>query len=387
MTGSPFPRSAEIRGANPVFNSNPLKLGVFGINQSGCAKTLAPERLVPRWKDTMEVGQLADRYGLEAIVSVSRWKSLIPGKPNDPSGHILEPLAWAGAMALATEYSAIIATCHVAAYPPMLLAKQTATLDQIAGGRFGINVVAGWNRPEAALFGVQITDTTDRYAMATEWMEIVQKLWTTEEDEFDYRGTYYTIEGAHMMPLPAQDPGPAIMNAGGSDRGREFCGAFADIALITTKGEDPTKAGPQVESYREAGREHGRELQVWTPIYIVAGNTAAEVEERRRRLDALGDYESARTQIDGLRAAWNLSEEAERILTRRIIEGGGGFPIIGSPEQIVDQLEALHECGIDGVIVNWIDYVDGLHHFAERVLPLLEERGLRQPQRVAASAA
>src|SRR5947209_5761517 len=126
MSGSPFPRSPEIRRANPVFNTNPLKLGVFGINQSGCAKTLAPERLVPRWKDTLEVGQLADRFGFEAIVSVSRWKSLVPGKPNDPSGHIFEPLAWAGAMAHATEYSAIIATCHVHAYPPMLLAKQTA---------------------------------------------------------------------------------------------------------------------------------------------------------------------------------------------------------------------------------------------------------------------
>ncbi len=376
--GSEFARSAEIRARNPVFNENAVKLAVFCPNAPGAAKTLAPERLVPRWEDSRAICEFADRAGIEAVVGVSRWKSLVAGKPEDISGYILEPVVWAAAMAVATRRTAIFATVHMAAFAPAVAAKQAATIDQISGGRLGLNLVAGWNRGEAELLGVRFAEHDERYSQAAEWTEIVQRLWVSE-DEFDFRGRFYELKGAHLAPRPAQVPGPVLMNAGGSERGRDFCAGYAEIGLITVNSEDPGEIAAQVASYRRLAAAKGRELQVWTPVAIIQGDSDADAVRMRERIDALGDYEAARTQVEGLKAAWNLDEGAQRRLTRRIVEGGGGWPAVGSAQTVADRLEMLSRAGLDGVLVSWIDFSAGLTRLVQDVLPILERRGLREP--------
>src|SRR5579864_8223881 len=95
MTEQLFPRSPEIRAAHPLFSSNKLKLGAFGINWSGVAFVKSPARLVPRWEDSLEIARLADEMGFEAIVPVSRWVGLVAGKPTDASAQNLESFTWA----------------------------------------------------------------------------------------------------------------------------------------------------------------------------------------------------------------------------------------------------------------------------------------------------
>src|SRR4051794_36064393 len=267
----PFPSSPEIRARNPVFNSNRLKLGIFSTNWAGgTSRTLWPEAFVPIWENSVEISQYADRLGFEAIVSVSRWKSLNPDDPHNPSGVTMEPVVWAGAMAAVTQHAAVFATAHVAAFSPVLLAKQAATIDQIAGGRFGINIVAGWNGSEPLMFGVQMLEHDDRYVQAAEWVEIIKQLWTADA-EFDHHGQFYDLQGVWTKPPPAQLPGPVLMNAGGSETGRDFCASHCDIALITLPSERLEDAPDYVEKYRGKAREKGRELNIWTPVYIVSG--------------------------------------------------------------------------------------------------------------------
>jgi FMNH2-dependent dimethyl sulfone monooxygenase len=66
---------------------------------------------------------------------------------------------------------------------------------------------------------------------------------------------------------------------------------------------------------------------------------------------------------------------------RRRMAVGAGHPLIGTAENIAKELEAISGSGIDGVILTWVDYVDGVDRFVREVLPLLEQAGLRKPFR------
>lgn len=377
-----FTRSEDIRAANPVFGDNRLKLGVFGINWVGLAMTHVPGTLVPTWERSLEIGRMVDEAGLEAIVPVSRWKSHVPGKPEHRSSQCLEPFAWASAMAVSTRRAAVFATCHVAAFPPVLAAKQAATIDQLCGGRFGINVVAGWNGMEPGMFGAAMLATDERYAQASEWMEIVERVWESEE-EFDFKGDWYDVTGAYTEPRPAQAPHPVVMNAGGSDRGRDFSARFSDMAFVAVQSGDHETARAAVDSYRDLAREqHGREVGVWTHIAVVHGDSDDHARALEREIYAQADYESVDTFLAGVIASNStMPEEVYESMRQRMVLGSGGLPVVGCAETIADSLQTLSNAGVDGVLMTWVDYADGMRRFAAEVLPLLEDRGLRKPYR------
>jgi alkanesulfonate monooxygenase SsuD/methylene tetrahydromethanopterin reductase-like flavin-dependent oxidoreductase (luciferase family) len=376
-----FPRSPEIRAAHPVLNDNKLKLGVFGINWSGVAFVKSPRRLVPRWEDSLEVAQLADRAGFEAIVPVSRWLGLVPGKPTDASAQNLESFVWASAVCVSTRQAGVFATCPIHAYHPVLAAKQAATVDQISGGRFGLNIVAGWNPAEAALFGKEILDHESRYRRAAEWIEIVQRIWSSEE-EFDYDGEFWQITGAYTVPLPAQAPGPLIMNAGGSGHGRDFAAKHADMAFVSLRTTELEEAKAMVDDYRIYARErYGREIGIWSHAYIVHGESDEAAQTEADEIYARGDFEAVDAMMAGLVKTHSagVDDTNWEIVRRNIVHGSSGFPVIGSTETIVDRLEMLSKAGVNGVLVTWLDYPNGLRHFTMEILPILEARGLRKP--------
>jgi dimethylsulfone monooxygenase len=376
---SQFPRSAELRGANPVFGSNALKIGVFGLNSVGCAQTLDAHAFNPSWERSLAAARQADTAGFDAIVPYARWKSFVPDALHHRSSRVMECFVWSAAVAASTSRAAIFATCHVPVFHPVLAAKQAATIDQIAGGRFGLNVVAGWYRHELTMFGTRLREHHDRYAQAAEWMELVRRVWT-EDDLVDHHGEYYEVEGAYMEPKPAQAPHPAIMNAGGSERGRDFAARYADLAFVMFGSDEPDVIAQAVQEYRALARDrYGRELQVWTPAYIVHGETDADAAAEAERLVHNGDYVATDAFIAGMvETKSNLPEDVLNTMRSRIVTGGGGFPLVGSTDSITDRLGLLSAAGVDGVLLSWVRYEEGIDHFAREVAPLLTDRGLRE---------
>ncbi|NNL87144.1 MAG: LLM class flavin-dependent oxidoreductase, partial [Myxococcales bacterium] len=135
-----------------VLGDNPLKFGVFGVNVShGCAITAAEGTIEVNWAESVELARAADRAGIEAMVPVARWKGF--GGSTNFNHRTFETYTWAAGLAQATERIAIFATSHVPTIHPVLAAKQATTIDHISGGRFGLNIVAGWNATEFEMFG------------------------------------------------------------------------------------------------------------------------------------------------------------------------------------------------------------------------------------------
>ena len=102
---------------------------------------------------------------------------------------------------------------------PLMAAKQATTVNHISGGRFAVKVVGGWFMPEMEMFGAPIMEHELRYDCATEWLELVKRLWT-EEEAFDYEGRFFKMTKGFSQPKPLQKPVPPVMNAVGSPRGQ-----------------------------------------------------------------------------------------------------------------------------------------------------------------------
>lgn len=361
---------------NPVYNGNRLKLGVFGINGPGTVMTTHADRFLPTWQDSVAVAKMFDDAGLEAIVPYSRWKPF--GGPEHATGVTLDTFAWAAAVSAVTSYSSVFATVHAHAVHPLVAAKQGATIDQISGGRFALNLVVGFYLPEIETFGSDAGTKDDRYDLGEAWIDAVRRLWT-ETGEIDIDTPHVKIKGGVSQPKPVQKPSPPIMNAGSSDRGRQLAGRYCDIAFVVSQTEDPAKIAEQVASYKTFAREtYGRELQVWGYGLVVQRASREEAEADLRSF--VTEYADVEAVDEFARYMFGAQLPEEKLSALRpTIASGGSMQLCGTATDIADKLEMMSACGMDGVLLTFVDYQAGSRSFINAVLPLLEQRGLRAP--------
>ncbi|MFZ8885963.1 MAG: LLM class flavin-dependent oxidoreductase [Steroidobacteraceae bacterium] len=364
--------------SHPMLASpNKLKLGVFGLNvSSGCSMTDRPDTLKIEWQESVRVAKLADSLGLEAVIPVARWKGM-GGKVNFNHRNF-ETFTWAAGLSAVTERIGVFATFHVPTVHPVRAAKEVATIDHISGGRFGLNIVAGWNEREIAMFGIPQKEHDVRYDVADDWISLCKQLWT-REGEFDYAGPHFTSPGCYSEPKPVQKPWPALMSAGNSARGQEFAAAHADFNFVVAK--DVAACGEVAARGRKLAREKfGRTMQVFGQAYIVCRETEKEAQDFvREYVYERGDWEGVRNLLDVLVPnSQSALGDGWESMAANLIAGYGAIPLVGTAEQIVDGLLAFSKAGLDGLTLSWVNYEEGLTQFGEKILPLMRQAGLRQ---------
>lgn len=364
---------------NPIRDSaNKLKLSVFAANGSGGAFTFHPDRFSGDWDAIARLAKKADELGLEGFVSASRWRAF--GRGGHYSGDIMETLTWAGAVAAITERISVISTVAVSLINPAFVAKAEATIDLISRGRAGMNLVCGWFQPEFDLFGIELKEHSDRYAYGDDWMEVFDKLWTSTE-EFNLQNESFHVKDAISQPRPLQSR-PVLLNAGGSPRGRKFAAQHAEVAFTIPDDPDPLAVKERVAEYREdARRMFGKEIQIWLSAYVVQKDTTTEAEAYAHDyIVTQGDDVAVMEMINA-----NIPN-SQTMRPGRLAEmayefkaGYGAYPLVGSASDIAKRIGELSDAGVDGLMLLWLDYEDGLVRFATDVLPRLEEAGLRAP--------
>ena len=235
---------------------------------------------------------------------------------------------------------------------PVMAAKQGMTIDHLTGGRFSLNIVTGWYRPEIEMFGEPQMEHDERYERAIEWLDIIKQLWMREE-EFDFEGRFYTIRKGWLAPeadpeaLPGGDE-CGRLRQGPPLRGEVLRCRVHGARLAQARRHDARRS----TRYRALAREeYGRELQVWTNAYIVQGETE---QDARAFFDhyvhAQGDWEAVDNLVTMLGInAQSLPPGVEQQLKEHFIAGWGGFPLVGTKEQVVDGLALLSKAGFDGV--------------------------------------
>jgi len=367
------------RSSLPLFNENRFKLGLFCFNVShGATITTAPGTVTPTWDENVRIAQAADRAGWEFLLPLGRWRGF--GGPINFNDKSFEVYTWAAGIAALTSQIQVFTTSHIRMVHPVLAAKQGCTVDHIAGGRSGLNVVAGQKLEEIEMFGLEQIDHDAAYAAADEWMTIVKRLWTEEED-FDFAGRYFRTKKARAMPKPLQKPYPVIVNAGQSPAGRLFGAKHADFSFQTF-GNDLAGLKALVEDTRRvAWKEFKREIGVLIHAYVVCGETEKEARDYERYyVDERGDWEAAEGLIRTLIGAKTQGFPLERLrqMQREMIAGWGSYPLVGTAEQIVEKIQELANIGVDGAGLVWVNFEAGIDQFAKKVVPLMVQAGLRR---------
>src|SRR3984957_14328260 len=174
-----------------MHNANVLKIGLFGANCSSArTATLVPERWLASWPDCLKLAQIADEAGIDFLLPIGRWKGY--GGSSDFHGTTLETITWACGLLSATRRITVFGTVHAPLFHPVIAAKEFVTADHIGDGRFGLNIVPGWNEGEFEMFGATVRDHDLRYDYAQEWLEIIKRAWSSEAD-FDFTGTFFNL--------------------------------------------------------------------------------------------------------------------------------------------------------------------------------------------------
>ncbi|WP_420871972.1 LLM class flavin-dependent oxidoreductase [Cohnella rhizosphaerae] len=293
--------------------------------------------------------------------------------------NFLDPFVSAVALASATRRILLMGTIHILYGPwhPMHLAKFLATADHISQGRFGANIVTGYAENEPKMFGVTRGDHDRRYAQSAEFTRICNALWSGV-DNLTYKGEFYNLEEAYVSPRPLYGR-PVLATASGSPAGFDYASKYSDVVFVSSPaGEKLADALPKLPAHvatvKNAAAALGRKIRVIINPTIIVRPTREEAFAYYQAimdhadLGAIGSF-SARHKA-GDSQSWLEHSARGRAV-------GGHLHVVGSPEDVAEQLGQLHAAGIDGIQITFYDYEPELVYFGESVIPLLEQAGLR----------
>ncbi|WP_413450079.1 LLM class F420-dependent oxidoreductase [Georgenia phoenicis] len=268
--------------------------------------------------------------------------------------------AWSlmAALAASTERVRLGQMCTCMAYrPPMYLAKVAATVDHVSGGRLEMGIGAGWYEHEWRAYGYGFPRAGERLAMLDEGVQIMRQAW--REGRATFSGKHYEVDGAICRPLPLQEGGVPLWIAGGGEKVTlKIAARYADYTNFDGTPEGFARKSEILAAHcKEVGTDFGRITR--SANYNVAiGRDEAEV---RDRLDQLADR---------LRKA---GVDEERV--QRELGSVRGMPACGTPEQVVEKLQALEAQGMTYGIFYFPEAAydtSGLELFEREVAPALQ---------------
>jgi FMN-dependent oxidoreductase (nitrilotriacetate monooxygenase family) len=338
-----------------------------------------------------------------------------------------DPAPLAAVIGAQTSHIGVVATMSTLGYPPFLLARLCATLDHIAGGRFGWNIVTSGEDLAAQNFGLpKITAHDLRYEMADEYVDLVNQLFASWDPDalvrdretetyadftkvrpINFEGQYYKSRGPlNVAPMPQGRP--AYIQAGGSPKGRDFAAKHADAVICAARGVAGMKAFR--DDIRGRAAKFGRDPDDVKILFLLApvfGRTQAEAEAENERglassrfhhhtlalQSALSGIDLSKFDLD--KPLPDLSTDGSiavlagfaqfgsgKTLRQLIVEGGKAtcLEAVGTVDDVADEMAAaMEEVGGDGFLIRQpFGEINRrvILEVAEGLVPALQRRGL-----------
>ncbi|SDB07062.1 pyrimidine utilization protein A [Belnapia rosea] len=353
-----------------------MQLGVFiPIGNNGWLISTNSPQYMPSFDLNRTIVEKAERFGFDFALSMIKLRGF--GGPSGFWDHNLESFTLMAGLAAVTSRIQLFATCAVLTLPPAIAARMAMTIDSISHGRFGLNLITGWQRAEYTQMGIWpgAEHYANRYEYCTEYVTILKDLWSTGRS--DFKGRFFRMEDCRCSPLP-QRPIPIIC-AAQSGAGTRYAAEHADYNFCASTGfNDPKAVAPSVARLVEANKATGRDCGALVLTMIIADETDAAAQ-------AKWEHYKAGTDIEAI--AWRDAQSSDdpnpdpfagpnrrRLLTEQQLPTNQGV-LCGSYASIARMLDEMAEVpGVRGVMLTFDDFVIGMEQFGTRILPLMRCR-------------
>jgi pyrimidine oxygenase len=341
-----------------------MRIGMFmpTMNKNWVFSTTSPESM-PEWFLAQQAAMKAEHYGFDFLLSAVKYRGF--DGATSPWNNSLDAIAVMAGLAASTKRIKLFGSIATLLTPPVVAAKQAATIADMSGGRFGLNIVTGSFPSEMKQMSLWRLEHDTRYDDAAEYVTCLRRLWT--EDRVTFRGTYYTLEDCESNPKPLQKPSPPVLCAGISDKGLQFTAEYGDIAFIGTGNTALAKQiSPRAKQIAAAA---GRSIRTMACVMPIGANTQGEAEARYRYYLEGQDRGGVQKIMDefGIRGGSSPKEMFDQFTFF-------GAPLIGDANRVADMLVDLQQGGLDGVVLMLPDYIEDQVWIAQQVMPRVRQR-------------
>ncbi|MDB5775467.1 MAG: FMN-dependent oxidoreductase, nitrilotriacetate monooxygenase family [Herbaspirillum sp.] len=326
----------------------------------------------------------------------------------------------------------VVATMSTMGYPPFLLARLAATIDNISEGRFGWNIVTSGEDTAAQNFGLDKLPPRElRYDMADEYLDLVGQLWASWDPDavvmdrasdtyadftkvrpIHFEGKYFKCRGP-LNTVPCPQGRPAYIQAGGSPRGRGFAAQHADSVIATANGVEGMKAyRDDVRAKAVAAGRNPDDIKILFLAAPILGETEQDARDKHRRtvndphfirhaltlLSSFTDIDFSQYALDqplpgklvtnGEQGSLDKFQQwgSGKTLRQLAIDGGSesSIELVGTPDAVAEKMgEAMEAVGGDGFLITSPYGKNSRRYTAEitdGLVPALQRRGLTRTE-------
>lgn len=345
--------------------STPIRFGIWALVHGSRAAHQDPEEPYDAsWERNRDLVIEAEALGYDS--------TLIAQHTVNPHQEDLDQLeAWTSAAAIAalTSRIEIITAIKPYLFHPVVLAKMALQIENISRGRFAINLVNAWNRPELERAGIGFAEHDARYAYGNEWISVVSQLIGGER--VTYKGEHFDVSDYALRPKDLYRARPLIYVGGESEPARDLVAAHGDVWFIN--GQPLADVRSLIADVAARPRV-GRPLRFGLSAFVVARETDAEAEAAHQRLLALAAKDAPmkaiqRANTDPKVVMMQTMQKSARVGSN----GGTAAGLVGSYDTVAARIADFHTAGIELFMLQYQPFEAEMRRFAQEVIPRVRE--------------
>lgn len=351
-----------------------MKFGVFLPNGSnGYIPSAGSPVYLPTFEHNRAISVEAEKQGLDFVLSMMKFRGF--GGATGYWDACLESFTLMAAIAAATKTIGLFPSISLLSQHPAYVARMVATIDDISGGRCGLNIVTGWNKPEYEQMGLWRGDEyyDRRYEFAADYLTILRKLW--RDGTATHKSEFFELDDCRCLPTPQREI--PIVCAGQSPRGKQFVADMADQQFVMT---DTATLRDSVADITARADQAGRKVGIYALFHMIIADSDDEAQRVGQDIIDQADNGALANILASAALDTNTGGTSDQLKAglNQSLEDGNlafmGIPVIhGSAATVARKIETIgRETGVDGMLFSWPDFVSGCRNFGENVMPLLK---------------
>ena len=327
---------------------------VFG----GWLRNVPDEGMEASWAYTKKPAQDSEKWGYSLSLVAELNLNDIKGV-DQPA---LDAWSTAAALAAVTENLELMVAVRPNFHHPALFAKAAANIDRISGGRLALNVVSSWWADEARQYGLQFDQHDDRYARTSEWLKVVDGLWS--EERFSFDGRFYRTEDAICAPKPAHHP---VIYAGGeSEAAKTMIAEQCDAYVM--HGDPAAAIAPKIADMAARREAAGKApMQYGMAAYAIVRDTEAEARRELERITTVDKLPAGYANFDQWLSGTQLEREL-KIQEYSVSNRGLRPNLVGTPEQLKERIAEYEHAGLNLLLLQMSPQAEEMERFSAQVM-------------------